>query len=172
MKNIAAWTQALVLQTAQPVLWSNNEWDGCHPRLDDAALEEVQRRCGVVFPDDYRECARLCHGSRPRKNGFAFDDPEIGRMESCVGVLLSFTADDPESIFAAHDRMRAFLPPGALPIADDGGGDFVCLNYSGKTPPTIGYWHHGAGRLVPLAPSFTALLGMLYGASNEFEPHG
>jgi hypothetical protein len=124
----------------------------------------------VVFPDDYKECARLCHGGRPKRNAFTFEDPEIGRMESCVGVLLSFSEDDPESIFATHERMHSFLPRGAVPIADDGGGDFICLDYSHGTPASIGYWHHGADSLVRLAPSFTAFLGMLYDDSPEFQP--
>jgi hypothetical protein len=147
-----------------------NEWDGCHPPVEDSVFEEAQRRCGVVFPDDYKEVARLCHGGRPRKNAFAFDDPEVGRMESCVGILLSFSEDDPESIVAAYERMRSLLPAGAIPIADDGGGDFVCLDYSRRTLPTIGYWHHGAGSLVSLAPNFRAFLEMLYGESPEFQP--
>jgi hypothetical protein len=91
-------------------------------------------------------------------------------MESCVGVLLSFAADDPESIFAVYESMRSFLPLGAVPIADDGGGDFVCLDYSSGTTPTIGYWHHGEDSLVSVAPNFTAFLEMLYGESPEFQP--
>lgn len=149
--------------------WNSDEWDGCHAPVEDAAFAEAQRRCGVTFPRDYMECARLCHGGRPRKNAFAFDDPEIGRMESCVGVLLSFSEDDPENILDTYERLRPFLPTGAVPIVDDGGGDFVCLDYSPGPVPTIGYWHHGADALVSLARDFTAFLGMLYGESPEFQ---
>lgn len=148
----------------------NDEWDDCHSPVAGEAFERAERQWGVFFPDDYRECARMCHGGRPRRNAFAFDDPEIGRMESCVGVLLSFSENDPESIFATCERLRSLLPVGAVPIADDGGGDFVCLDYSRGTPPSIGYWHHGADCLIPLAPNFTAFLEMLYGESPHSQP--
>src|SRR5215831_2283727 len=32
-----------------------------------------------------------------------------------------------------------------VPIADDGGGDFICFDYGElhqKTPPVVVYWHH------------------------------
>jgi hypothetical protein len=152
------------------VNWLNNDWDGCHLPAEDSAFAEAELLCGVTFPADYKECARVCHGGRPRNNAFVFTDPDIGRMESCVGVLLSYSAEDTESFFATFERLRPFLPPGAVPIADDGGGDFICLAYGEATTPTIGYWSHGAPSLVRLAPNFTAFLQSLYGASHEFQP--
>ncbi|HPS80001.1 MAG TPA: SMI1/KNR4 family protein [Thermoanaerobaculaceae bacterium] len=138
--------------------------------MKDEVFATAERVFCVRLPDDYRECARLCHGGQPTENAFAFDDPEIGRMESCLGVLLSFSQDDPENIFEAYESLRASLPGGAIPIADDGGGDFVCLDYGHGSPPSIGYWHHGENSLVPLASSFSGFLSMLYGESPEFQP--
>jgi hypothetical protein len=91
-------------------------------------------------------------------------------MESCIGILLSYSSDDPENIFTAYESLKPSLPAGAIPVADDGGGDFVCLDYSRGSPPTIGYWHHGESSLVTLAASFTDFINMLYGESPEFSP--
>lgn len=88
-------------------------------------------------------------------------------MESCVGVLLSFSGDDPESILATYERMRSFLPRERCRSPTMVEGTSSALDYSGGTPPSIGYWHHGADSLIRLAPSFTAFLGMLYDESPE-----
>ncbi len=87
-------------------------------------------------------------------------------MEGCLGVLLSFSEDDPENILRTHERLSPYLPSGAIPVADDGGGDFVCLDYSGGGSPRIGYWHHGDRSLVPLASSFGACIGSLKPVSD------
>ncbi len=150
--------------------WMSHEWVDCDPPASEALLKAAELIVGDVLPGDYKECARLCHGGHPTNNTFAFNDPEVGRMEGCVGVLLSLSTDNNEGFFAVHQRLSPFLPPRAIPIADDGGGDFVCLDYSQGAPPSIGYWHHGADTLVYLAPSFTAFLQMLYDKSPEFTP--
>lgn len=147
--------------------WNQGEWDGCGGPLDDAVVKRAEALFGVTLPEDYKSCIRVCHGGRPRSNGFAFHDPDIGRMESCVGLLLSFSPTDSESIFSTFDRLKPFLPVGAIPIADDGGGDFVCLDYGQGTVPTIGYWHHGSEALVPLARTFTAFIASLYRDSTS-----
>jgi len=150
--------------------WKKTEWRGCHPPIDSGRLDQAEHILGVVLPRDYKECAQCCHGGRPSKNVFAFDDPEIGRMESCIGTLLSFAEDDNENVIRTHTRLAAFLPEGAVPVADDGGGDFVCLDYSGGPSPTIGYWHHGESKLIPLASSFSEFLDMLYEESSYLGP--
>lgn len=148
--------------------WKDNEWDGCHPPITPARFDEVQTELGVVFPDDYKECVRRCNGGRPLKNAFVVQDPDIGRSVSGIGVLLSFAEDDSENILKTYRLLSPFLPKGAIPVSDDGGGDFVCLDYSSGGSPTVGYWNHGESELVPLAPSFSEFLDLLYDESSEF----
>jgi hypothetical protein len=61
------------------------------------------------------------------------------------------------------------LPQGVIPIADDGGGDFVCFRYTAAQPSVV-YWHHGGRSVVPLSDSFSGFLEMLYAESPEFLP--
>jgi hypothetical protein len=91
-------------------------------------------------------------------------------MESSLAVLLSFSDDDVENIVETHRRLLPFLPQGVIPIADDGGGDFVCLQYAGQAQPSVVYWHHGDRSVVPLSESFSGFLDMLYAESAEFLP--
>lgn len=154
------------------MLYNGREWDGCREAASDAHIQSVQHQTGYVLPDDYRDCLRVCHGGRPRQNAFQFVDPDLGLMEGCVGVLLSPAPDDPEGLFDALGNMSESLLRGALPIADDGGGDFVCLDYGAGQKPTIGYWHRGAGSLVHLATSFGGFLAMLSDPSLGAHPPG
>ena len=128
----------------------------------------MEQALGVTFPEDYRACVKRCHGGRPRDNNFSFVDPAIGRMESCLGVLLSFSDDDAENIVETHRRLQPFLPEGVIPIADDGGDDFVCFQHGGQDRPSVVYWHHGDRSVVPLSESFSSFLDMLYAESPEF----
>ena len=151
--------------------WQDIAWVDCQGEIGDAEVRKVEQALGIAFPDDYRACVKRCHGGRPRDNNFSFTDPTVGRMESCLGILLSFSEGDPENILETHRRLLPFLPHGIVPIADDGGGDFICFQYSGGDRPSVVYWHHGEGSVVPLSKSFSDFLGMLYGESPEFIAH-
>ncbi len=145
-------------------------WEDCRGELQDADVLSVEQALGVTFPEDYRECVKKCHGGRPRDNNFSFVDPVVGRMESCLAVLLSFSDDDVENIVETHRRLQPYLPEGVIPIGDDGGGDFVCFQYTAQDSPSVVYWHHGDRSVVPLSGSFSAFLEMLYAQASEFLP--
>jgi hypothetical protein len=84
-------------------------------------------------------------------------------MGSCLGVLLSFDEGDPENMLVTHEDLAPFLPPGVIPFADDGGGDFICFKYEqAEATPQVVYWHHGEREVVPLADTFTGFLEMLH----------
>jgi cell wall assembly regulator SMI1 len=147
--------------------WKNMIWEDCDPPIPLARVAQVERELGVAFPNDYRECVQHCSGGCPVRGLFAFDDPDIGLTGSCVGILLSFVPNHDEGIVKTYKLLAPFLPQGAIPISDDGGGDFVCLDYSKGGAPTIGYWHHGETRLVPLAKTFSDFLNMLHHESES-----
>jgi cell wall assembly regulator SMI1 len=149
--------------------WKNNTWEDCDPPIPPERIAQVKRELGVAFPTDYRECLKRCSGGCPVKPDFAFDDPVVGWMVGCVGILLSFAEGHDESIVKTYKLLAPFLPPGAVPISDDGGGDFVCLDYNKGGPPTVGYWHHGDSTLVPLAKTFSDFLDMLYEDTSSDE---
>jgi cell wall assembly regulator SMI1 len=150
--------------------WHDIAWEDCRGELQEAEVQRVEQALGATFPEDYRACVKKCHGGRPRDNNFSFVDPKVGRMESCLAVLLSFSEDDIENIVETHRRLQPYLPTGVIPIADDGGGDFVCLQYATQARPSVVYWHHGDRSVTPLSDSFSGFLGMLYAESPEFLP--
>lgn len=142
--------------------WRQLHWDNCRQSRSEVDVRRAEQALGVAFPSTYRDCVRECHGGTPSPNRFSFRDPDIGTMESSLAVLLSLDPDDPENLLDAHGRLAPILPQGAVPFADDGGGDFMCFDFSNPGEASVGYWHHGEAQLVPLAASFSEFLDLLY----------
>lgn len=136
--------------------------------LPEDVLRGTELVLGVRFPSNYRECVRVNHGAYPSPNQIAIElDGEEWRGR--LGLLLTLDPRAPEGLFRALQVLSSEhgLPPEIVPIADDGGGDFVCLDYRDdptRSSPRIVYWHHelqGVDGLMPLAESFSELLAKL-----------
>lgn len=121
---------------------------------------------GVTFPADYRECVRVNHGGRPKPNHFVVPGQTVA-WGSCVASLLTLDWRRSENVWAslailAVDKQ---LPDGLFPFAEDGGGDFLCLDFRGGSDcPRVVYWSHDIGgddSVVSVANSFSELLLML-----------
>ena len=146
------------------------QWRHTSAPLEERHLAGAEQLLGVLFPLDYRECLRRNHGAAPNPAGFLVSSSDKERpYGSGVGVLLTIDPYAPENLFATLSHLAADkqLPPGVIPIADDGGGDMVCLDYratpTGATPSIV-YWSHeleGDEALTPLASTFTEFLQLL-----------
>jgi SMI1-KNR4 cell-wall len=147
--------------------WQDLTWGRCDPPIGDDRVDEVERILRVRFPADFRDCVKQCHGGRPTKQDFRFRDAK-GEMGSCLGVLLSFAPNKAENILDIYRMLAEQLPAGLIPFAEDGGGDFMCFDYSNKDgadTPRVVYWHHEGlpgNDVSPLSPSFSTFLDMLH----------
>ena len=146
------------------------EWEAVNPPLPEALLRAAETILGVTFPPDYRSLVRVYHGGSPEPSSFDVSFP-TNPYRSCVGILLTPDPRLPESIFSyiANLSEDDQLPEGLVPIADDGGGDLVCLDYRGLkrssgVEPSVVYWAHeltGPEAICPLAKSFGTFLRLL-----------
>src|SRR5262245_31256812 len=121
---------------------------------------------GITFPADYRECVRVNHGGHPEQRNFTVRGVSAS-WGSCLAVLLSLDWRRPESVWSvlANLAVDRQLPDGLFPIAEDGGGDLLCLDFR-RSPaaPLVVYWSHGIGGeegVFPIAGNFTELLSLL-----------
>lgn len=146
--------------------WRSLAWDGCDPPVAESRFRQVEEALGVRFPGDYAECVRQCHGGTPsRRNSHvpAASTP----FGSCLAALLSFAEDNPENILRICKWVADQLPPGLVPFAEDGGGDYVCFDYGGVGPggaPGVVYWHRTGlpeNEVTPLASDFSSFVQML-----------
>lgn len=144
--------------------WRDLDWKGCRDAAEDEQIRLAEDELRIRFPLAYVECVKLCHGGYPRQMAFTFVDQLIGEMSSGVAQMLSFDWSDEENILATFNRLKDQLPSGVIPIADDGTGDFVCLDFRSHERPRITYWHHereGEEALSVLAEDFDSFMEML-----------
>lgn len=144
-------------------------WDLCAPPLSADVIGEHERMLGIKFPDDFRAVIQTCSGGQPQERSeFWIDHPAHGRLGSGLGALVTFDpADENDGILATTRDLRRYhgVPSAIIPIAVDGGGDFMCLDYSeSMSAPSVVYYSHEAPletAFCHLAASFTEFLAML-----------
>src|SRR5262249_53716607 len=149
-------------RVAERIEWQNAPADP----LPEHILRGAELLFGVKFPTDYRECVRVNHGGHPESRNFTVRGTTTS-WGSCLAVLLSLDWRRPENVWSvlAGLAVDEQLPDGLFPIAEDGGGDFLCLDFrGGSAAPTVVYWAHEVGGdegVVPVAGSFAELLSLL-----------
>jgi hypothetical protein len=116
-------------------------------------LAALEFRVGQRFPADL--VSTILNREPIREGDVALVTP--GRIWD---VRTSFTlAGDLESerLDRVYELVGDVLPPGAVPIAEDWGGNFYCLMLSGPHADRVVYWDHerdeGDHRVEPVAGS-------------------
>jgi cell wall assembly regulator SMI1 len=147
------------------------EWKECHARIEGEVIDRVAATLRRELPDDYRRTIEQCHGGYPSPSEFYYDDPDYGETEGTVGELLSFDASYSDNILRVVEDLKAQQPSGLVPIAHDGGGNFICLDYrDSATNPSIVFWLHEKRRdksVVLLSQTWTSFLESLHEADDE-----
>lgn len=149
-------------------------WEDCLDNAaSDAVVAELERRLGIHFPLDYLEVAKACQGGTPvERSEFVYRDADAGGPDwSGFAYLLPLEPTHEEGIVATMEKLAkdGKLPAGVVPIATDGGGDYVCLAYRAGAAPSIVYWCHERERddsIFPLSDSFRGLLERLAPAAE------
>jgi hypothetical protein len=139
-------------------------WVGCRPPLDEETVRDAERRLDLKFPEDYVAAAAQCPGGHPQRNRFTYLDPVLGNVRSSLAMLLDLSPDADEGVVSMTQLLADELPGRVIPIGDDGGGDYVCLDFRSDGPPTVAYFSHESepsDDVIPLASSFSAFLQML-----------
>lgn len=125
----------------------------------DAAVRAAEDALRVFLPADFLAIARVRQGAAPCPNGIDLPNGFV----TGVAHLLHF-ADSPfvSNIVAARFPVEGLIEKGVIPFAVDSGGDLFCFSYRQDydAPPVV-HWSVD-GDALPLAPSFTAFLGLLH----------
>jgi hypothetical protein len=139
------------------------EWENVREALEESVVVAVENHFGIRFPEAYRSCLIRFHGAYPRQSDFRVVTNDGRRIGGCVGVLLTADPGDPENIISTHEGMGPYKDRRVIPITDDGGGDFVCLDYRevDRSIPSIVYFDHELGELYSLGAGFEDFCAML-----------
>ena len=103
------------------------DMDRTGPRVDQAAVQELEAYLGVSLPDDYARFLLEVNGGRTSKSFRVFDICTHRRPNSTILNSMNSLAEPDESRDLRTAREAShWLPPEVLPIGyDDGGGNLV-----------------------------------------------
>jgi cell wall assembly regulator SMI1 len=150
------------------------------PPAKDAAIDKLHARLGLMLPADFAESVRLHDGQKSdAEHGlFPLSEDVLGAMPSFRLLTLTEIAREWAMMKGLHDGgeftgrksdpqrgIRAdWWNPGWVPIADDGGGDYFCLDLApgkgGTAGQVIVFFHDMHDRPL-IARSYAAWLDKL-----------
>ena len=140
-----------------------------NPPATQQGIEHFERGCGLVLPDVYKEFLLATNGGVPETPAF----PVQGMADYSVGVMQVFFGIGARSpmpdLIEIYDFYADRIPHGIVPIADDGGGGYVCFDLrNGKHRVVFWdrrhFWGTGEWRerdLYHVAESFAEFLELL-----------
>ena len=99
-----------------------------NPQTSLAAIEDFERQRGLSLPAPYKEFLLATNGGVPRDPTFPIRGMALNPTGS-VQVFLGIGVRWPTTELAyAYDSYAGGFPPGIVPIAGDGSGNYVCLD--------------------------------------------
>lgn len=141
-------------------------WVSTHGKVQKEIIEHIEKRLGIPFPEDYKECARINHGGTPVPD--TFDLEEYG--EGVVNRLLSFNEDSPIYILNTWESLKTVhkQPKEIIPFANDPFGNIYCFDYrESESNPVIVFYDHETDpdddmALTYVCDTFTELIESLH----------
>lgn len=135
------------------------EWILPQTPVSEDDLSSVSTFLKQPLPEDFRGWLLQHNGAVPEPSELSLEDGLI----LVINCFLSFSHDDTPNVASVLEMLNARLPDGLIPIAEDHGGNYVCLRYTSKTnSPHVVLWLHEEAdpkrAIVPIASSFTELI--------------
>jgi hypothetical protein len=125
----------------------------CFGKLTPAKLEAFEKSLDTALPEPYRTHLLEHNG------GYVYGARKLGELHGVFGIH-----DGPEWA-QLHDpsKYAGLVPKNLLPIADDPGGNLICIVLSGVIRGAICFWDHERGNdpvgsVSALAPDFQSYL--------------
>ena len=143
--------------------------------LDSARLRQFEARLGTILPEDFRAFLLAHNGGRPVPSDFL-----ISAEEGESSLHHTYGLHDGPDYFRLDDTWESYrgrMPATLLPIADDPGGNAICIGLHGAERGRVYFWDHELEEEAPswrnvveVAPSFGAFLDGLFDYDLPDEP--
>jgi cell wall assembly regulator SMI1 len=140
-----------------------------NPPTTPAAIEAFERDRGIVLPNAYKDFLLATNGGVPETPAF----PVEGMPQSQIWIIQVFygigVRVPTNELAYGYDLYTGGFPPGIVPIAGDGMGNYICLDLR-NGQERVAFWDHrhfwGTGEwresdLYHVADSFAEFLGSL-----------
>ena len=113
-------------------------------RLNSLKIDEIEKYVGLKFPHEYRLHLLNHNGGECEPNVFQFI--ENGELtESYIDTFLAIYAGSNDNLKQDIDTYKIDekrLPHRMLPIANDPGGNLICISCEGNDNGRIYFWDH------------------------------
>jgi len=112
-----------------------------YPPLREEDVVRVEQQLGITLPDDYREFLLMHNGGHPEPKYFPIKD----NPSDDHGILEWFYCIQEGEYYDLRRQvqlLRGRIPPNLLPIADDPGGNLLCMSVAGPDQNTVYFWAH------------------------------
>lgn len=117
-----------------------------YPPIFEADLLSLEARLSITLPQEYRHFLLLHNGGKPLQDCFHFK-----------GETGPYTDSSVDSFLAVHDgehdnfekqylfcKSEGLLANNLVPVADNPGGNRICLSISGSDANSVYFWDHEA----------------------------
>ena len=105
---------------------------------DEIKLFEL--RTGIKLPEPYVRFLLRTNGGMPLSD--VFDVPGWGGQASVLSYFYGIHEGRSCSLELGLERAAEVLPDGFLPIADDAGGNLLCMGLKGRRAGRLYFWDH------------------------------
>lgn len=129
-------------------------WDYVNRLTVPGSIHAFEWLTGYKFPKEFRDCAILNNGGRPRKRAFGTD----AGMVHEVKAFLSFNKEDKETVWDIFNWNKQELKGLYIPFAIDNFGNLICFDRDGK----VVFLCLETGQEEHVADSFKEFLDNLY----------
>ncbi len=114
------------------------------PQTSKDRIEEFEQRHQIKLPADYVQFLLQHNGGRPELPVFSItNDPRLGSTGGIVHFFYGLGTD--VNLIDIEDAIEDYVsrvPSDLLPIADDVGGNAICIGISGERRGQIFFWDH------------------------------
>ncbi len=140
--------------------------------ISDDQIDGAERLLCVKFPPSYRAVAKG-YGSSFGDVEFLVDRPAEGFDRCGVGLILSLLAESRNSVYSVMGVWQEHqLSARLIPIAEDGGGNYLCLDYRKADEPEVIFYFQelpGDDGIIFVCQTFDEFLTRLVDPADEVE---
>jgi cell wall assembly regulator SMI1 len=145
--------------------------DESEASISASELEAIEKKLGIHLPDQYRSFLLVHNGGRPTPSIFRYRNEAGPYTDSEVDWFLAIQSKDYNDFETYYDRYkihRIRMPTELVPIADDPGGNVICIVVDGPKLGAVYFWDHEEEQDLPsyknvhlIANSFDEFMNLL-----------
>lgn len=109
-------------------------------RFSQQDLNELEKKVGASFPEEYVNFLRKYNGGEVEDNIIELSSGEIESFN--VSSFFGTRLEDINDLLSCYDTFEGRIPKGSIPIGRDVGGNIVCLNLNREEYGYIFLWDH------------------------------